>query len=199
MDCAPGFKTFPGFSEMYVLEEPRNSRAFRVAIGLPVDDAFSVTRAEKRLESVEARWAIGAAAPQDVIRATIAAPIVISARVLKVLRDGSFSGWRTYPINLIGKKGDLVGGYHGLAVHGRCGTINNSQSTKFHKIMPGGAFTWWRGLYFDPATWDGSDLFMPAGDVGWIFVVAAVKRAFEQAEVKNVTFTPLAHVERMKL
>ena len=40
---------------------------------------------------------------------------------------------------------------------------------------------------------------MPAGNLGWIFVVEAVKRAFEKAKVRNVVFTPLDEVERMKL
>ena len=34
---------------------------------------------------------------------------------------------------------------------------------------------------------------------GWIIVVEAVKRAFEKAKLKNVIFTPLDEVERMKL
>ena len=184
---------------MYVLEEPGDSRAFRVTMALSVDDAFSITRAERQPEGVDAQWAMGAEVPQDVIRATTAAPVVISDRVVSLLRDGAFTGWETYPINLVGKNGSPIAGYHGLAVRGRCGAIDNSQSTKFDKTMPGGAFTWWRGLYFDPESWDGSDLFMPAGNVGWIFVVAAVKRAFDKAKVKNVAFTPLTLVERMKL
>jgi hypothetical protein len=32
-----------------------------------------------------------------------------------------------------------------------------------------------------------------------VFVVDEVKRAFEKAKVKNVLFTPLDEVERMKL
>jgi hypothetical protein len=51
------------------------------------------------------------------------------------------------------------------------------------------------GLLFDPASWDGSDLFMPAGKNSWKFVVQEVKEAFEKAKVRNIDFTPLDQME----
>lgn len=191
-------KAFPGFSGVYVLEEPGNSRAFRGNISLSVDDAFAVTRAEKSIANVEVRWTMGGRLPEDIIRTTIAAPVLISDRVVELLRSGLFTGWDTYRIHLFGKEGVPIHGYQGLAVRGRCGPIDNRRSTVVDRIMPGGVFQWWRGIYFDPATWDGSDLFTPVGNVGWIFVKEAVKRAFEKAKVRNASFTPLDQVERMK-
>ena len=84
-------------------------------------------------------------------------------------------------------------------MHGRCGPIENDRSVKFEKVMPGGVFPWWRGLYFDPESWDGSHLFMPAGRTGWIFAVDEVKQAFDDAKVKNVSFRRLDEVERSKV
>ncbi|MCC6215312.1 MAG: hypothetical protein IT376_10610 [Polyangiaceae bacterium] len=184
---------------MYWLHESGGSRAFRGSISLSVEDAFATTRADKRPGRVEVRWAMGAKVPVDMIRATIVAPVIVSDLVVDVLKTREFTGWETYPIELFGHDGIPIHGYQGLAVRGRCGPIDDSRSMKFDKIMPGGVFPWWRGLYFDPATWDGSDLFMPAGNVGWILVVEAVKRAFEKAKVKNGLFTRLDEVERMKL
>jgi hypothetical protein len=54
----------------------------------------------------------------------------------------------------------------------------------------------WKGLFFDPASWDGSDFFMPAHKVGHLFVVEEVKRAFEKAKISNVKFEPLDQFER---
>ncbi|HEY8241357.1 MAG TPA: DUF1629 domain-containing protein, partial [Kiritimatiellia bacterium] len=127
------------------------------------------------------------------------APVVISVRVVDALKAGRFSGWETYPIDLFGKDGSRISGYHGLAVIGRCGLIDNSRSVKIQKIYPGGVFPAWRGLYFDPETWDGSDLFMLANKWGHILVVDAVKRAFEKAKVTNVAFTALEAVGRPDL
>jgi hypothetical protein len=158
---------------------------------------LAVTRAEESVKSVVVRWAIGAATPRDVVRTRVAAPFIVSDRVVSLLRD--FSGWNTYDVSLIGKTGSAFPGYRGLAVTGRCGPITDSRPIKFQKLMPGGRFPWWRGLYFEPKTWDGSDVFMPTGRSGWIFVVERVRRALEKAKIKNVVFTALDNVERMSL
>lgn len=65
--------------------------------------------------------------------------------------------------------------------------------------MPGGVFPYWRGLYFDPDTWDGSDIFMPGGRTGWVFVLDHVRDALEKAHVKNVAFQRLDEVERSQV
>lgn len=191
-------RTFPGFSSLYLLGEAGRSNHFRADIGLPEGQDFAATRGEIRpAEPVPASWMMGRSTPADVIWTGSAAPVIVSDRAVSILEAEGFDGWGTYNVALSGKSGETIQGYSGLVVHGRCGEIDHERSIKFDKIMPGGVFPWWRGLYFDPATWDGSDLFMPAGTVGWIFVVEAVKRALEIAKVKNVVFTPLDQVERM--
>lgn len=142
---------------------------------------------------------MGAASPGDIIWTTSAVPILLSERIVGLLREGHFTGWDVVPVELRNRVGGILPTYYFLRVPGRCGPIDNERAVKFDKSMPGGVFPRWRGLYFDPATWDGSDLFMPTGNVGWIFVVEAVKKAFEKAKVKNVVFTALDQVERMKL
>lgn len=61
--------------------------------------------------------------------------------------------------------------------------------------MPARKITVLKGLFFDPATWDGSDFFMPAADRGWQFVTDDVRRAFKRAKVKNLEFTAAAERE----
>ncbi|HEY8207038.1 MAG TPA: hypothetical protein VIG99_06145, partial [Myxococcaceae bacterium] len=129
---------------------------------------------------------MGRSKPSDFIYTTLATPIIISDRVVGILKDGGFSGWRTYPIELLGKGGNRIPGYHGLAVHGRCGPIDESRAVKLDQIMPGGVFPAWYGLFFDSETWDGSDLFMTSSAKAWVFVVDAVKRALEKAKVTNM-------------
>lgn len=197
MGSALASKAFPGFSRIYSLDAG-SYVTFRGDIAL--DDQFTVTRAEQTPPGpVEVRWRMGRTKPSDIIHTTWVTPLLVSDRVVRILEAGQFSGWRTYPVNLFGKDGARIPGYHGFAVHGRCGAIDDSQSVKFQAIYPGGVFPRWRGLFFDPATWDGSDVFMPAGEVGWIFLVEAVKRAFEKAKVTNVRFTRLDELERTGL
>jgi hypothetical protein len=70
---------------------------------------------------------------------------------------------------------------------------------KLDKIMPGGVFPAWYGMYFEPATWDGSDLFMTSSAKAWVFVVDAVKRALEKAKVTNMRFESLDKIEVPRL
>jgi hypothetical protein len=94
------------------------------------------------------------------------------------------------------KQGQTVPGYGGLAVTGRCGNLDDSMSVQVPRIYPGGIFPVLKGLLFDPASWDGSDFFMPAQRFSFVFVVEAVKKAFERAKIRNVKFTPLDQFER---
>lgn len=159
------------------------------------EEALSLLRSETAYgRPIRARWAMGASKPGDVIWATLALPLLISERLLGLLRDLQFSGWDVTPVELQGKTGELLSAYYFLRVHGRCGRLDYGQSKKVDKIYPGGVFPVWKGLYFDPATWDGSDIFMADG-AGFKFVTEAVKGALEKAKVKNISFEPLAEVE----
>jgi hypothetical protein len=79
---------------------------------------------------------------------------------------------------------------------GRCGDIEWARGVEVPRIRPAGIFPVWKGLFFDPASWDGSDFFMPAEFVGFKFVVEDVKNAFARAKIRNVDFTPLDQFER---
>ena len=87
-------KPFPGFENVFVLDDPMG-RAFRGDY-LPSDgEAINITRGEHIPASCTIRWAMGAQAPADVIRNTMANTIVVHQRVIDVLMEGKFTGWRT--------------------------------------------------------------------------------------------------------
>jgi len=190
-------KSFPGFDRIFLLEEPGNSKAFRGDLDVKTtDEAFALTRAELHLDRpVTVAWAMGRAKPVEVIRTTYAAPVLVADSVVQLLRTHGFTGWSLYEVSVRDKQGQVHPGYSGLAFTGRCGGIDKTQSIQVSRIRPAGIFPVWKGLFFDPASWDGSDLFMPAGLVGWKFVVEEVKQAFEQARIRNVEFTPLDQIE----
>lgn len=197
MDLPSSSRVFPGFEHVYLLGDPGTGRAFRAEIELTVEQAFSITRGEFHpTEPVLARWSAGSKTPLDLVRTGFAAPVLMNHRVIDLLTALGARGFGTYEIALLGKDKEGISGYQGFAVHGRCGRIDNSRSVESTKQYPGGVFPVWKGLYFDPATWDGSDVFMADGRTGWIFVVEAVKRAFEDAKVTNVKFEPLSEIER---
>lgn len=138
---------------------------------------------------------MGGTQPVEVIWTTHAVPIIVSDSVVQLLRSHGFTGWSLYDVTLHDKKGELIPGYHGLAITGRCGDIDWSKGIPEPKVYPARVSTVWKGLFFDPASWDGSDLFMPANTVH-VCVVEAVKKAFKKAKVRNVVFEALDQFER---
>lgn len=141
--------------------------------------------------------------PRDWVATTWTILDLVSEHFCSVLRDGRYTGWKTYPVDLHGKGDERIDGYHGLAITGRCGPIDDSKSVETWREprvvrKPGQRVQVWVGLYFDPGTWDGSDLFVPEG-TAMIIVVEAVKKALEKAKVSNVRFTRLTEYERLML
>ncbi len=122
--------------------------------------------------------------------------MIIADSVVQMLRAHGFTGWGLYELTVQDKEGQVVPGYSGLAVPGRCGNLEQSMSVQVPRILPGRVSSVWKGLLFEPSTWDGSDFFMPAQDFGFIFVVEAVKQAFEKAKIRDVRFTALDQFER---
>jgi hypothetical protein len=141
-------------------------------------------------------WAEGSRL-MDYTGTTATLPEVVSQRFVDVLRENGVTGWSTFPIELHGKSGELIEGYHGLAVTGRCGPLQLDRSLSMIRPAKSGRGTVEVkvGLFFDASTWDGNDMFVPE-DTAFVFVVGKVKRLLEKAKISNVTFTPLDTFER---
>jgi hypothetical protein len=63
------------------------------------------------------------------------------------------------------------------------------------KTYPTGTYPVRVGLYFEPSSWDGSDLFVSSSEVAWVFVTERIVRAFKRAKVTNAKFEPLDEFE----
>ena len=190
----------PPSSRVYVLEEPGAGGAFRAQVDISTGDAFSLKRAERRLvHPIMASWTLGDPTPSDLIWTTSAVLVFASKRLVSRLEEAGIRGWITYQIRLRGKRGEVIDGYRGLAINGRCGPIDNERSVKVSKRYPAGDSPVWKGLYFEPATWDGSDMFMPRNHSGWVFVSARARSVFEDSGVTNVVCTDAEEIERSVL
>jgi len=199
MDSRSTSDQFPGFNSVFWLGEPLTSQHFRATLEIDADPTALTRNEIQPPGAIESRWVMGRRLPADLIWTDDATPLLLSARVVSLFRQHELTGWSTYEIDLFGKNGEPIPGYHGLSVTGRCGPIDNSMSKKVPKQFPAKVSTVWQGLYFDPSTWDGSSIFMPEGGWGYILITEAVKRALETAKVKNVAFTCLEEVERSML
>lgn len=118
---------------------------------------------------------MGRPKPSDFVFTTLGTLYLVSPRVLSLFAEIKASGWRQYPVSLRDKLDAVVAGYAGLAVTGRCGPALSSRSMRVEMTMPGGVFPIWKGMYFDEASWDGSDVFTFPG-TAMVVVVERVRR-----------------------
>lgn len=162
---------------------------------METDDVGLIRAEVQPATPIEVGRAMGSAEPGEVIWTTHAIPIIIADSVVNLLSAHGFTGWSLYPVAVRNKQGKTVPGYSGLAVTGRCGNIEFSKSVQVPRIFPAGVSPVLKGFLFDPASWDGSDFFMPVRRSGHVFVVEEVKKAFEKAKIRNVSFEALDQVE----
>ena len=115
----------------------------------------------------------------------------VSRSAQGVLRDGGFTGWSTFPIRIEGLMAEEFDGYQGLAVTGRSGEIDDSLSRRVVRPGPAGRPAPHRlGLCPRPGSWDGSDLFVPAGTYA-ICVTEPVRDAFVRTGVVGIVMKRL--------
>jgi hypothetical protein len=195
LECSQAFELGEGDEGL-----SHGGRALRVRSLDVLDSALGLARGEhvpsKPIEFVhdEGRK------PQDMVGTTDGRPVLVSQRLIDVLRDHGFSGWRTFPVRLTLEDGTELRGYHGFSVTGRCGPIDDSLSDQVMLAppVPGGEpAPGLRGLCFTPGSWDGSDIFTSAAGGAMIFVVERVKDALERAGITNVAFQRLSEIERI--
>lgn len=97
-------------------------------------------------------------------------PYIISNRTVKLLEENHVTGWKTYPVEIYDKKGNLISGYQGFSVTGRGGSMKENK---------------WRR-----SDWDGSDIFI-IGNIGH-YVTERVKILLEENKIKSAEFFPLS-------
>lgn len=195
LECSQAFDLGEGYEGL-----GPGGRALRVRSRELLHNSSEIARAEEKVsEPIEFVRDEGRK-PHDLIGTSYGRPLLVSERFLDVLREHGFTGWTTFPIRVFLDRGSELEGYHGFAVTGRCGPIDDSLSEEviLPPPAPGGrARAGLRGLCFPPESWDGSDIFTSEAGGAAIFVVERVKQALEEAGVTNVAFERLSEIERI--
>ncbi len=104
--------------------------------------------------------------------------------------DSGIKGLVHLPIKLFDKNQNLVNGYTGLSITGRCGAIDYTKSKIIEKktVPNGPSSRYYIGLYFDESSWDGSDIFISEETV-MVICTSKVKDLFKALKIKHVRFT----------
>lgn len=124
---------------------------------------------------------------------------IVSPRFVQLLQELEATGWSTLSVEITGAEGEAIEGLSLLVVTGRAGPIDRRRTriVRVDPPVPAGAPTYSeRGLFFEPSSWDGSDLFVPA-DTAVVAVRHRIKAAVEDRKLTNIRFIPLTEYELM--
>jgi hypothetical protein len=188
-------------AEAFDVSEAFKRGALRVRSKELRRDAFALGRGEVRPDEPVVFIRDEGRTARDLIGTTYATVRLVSQRFIDVLAENGFTGWETFPVAVALDDGESLVGYHGLAVTGRCGAIEDrlSSSVELPPPVPGGRpAAGLRGLCFPPDTWDGSDVFTPR-DRASIFITNEVMQALQAAKLTGLEFRRLSEIERPKL
>jgi hypothetical protein len=132
----------------------------------------------------------------EILWAEIPVILCISTKVVDLLRENQITGWGTYPVEVYGRKGEFLPGYHGFSVTGRECKRDKSRSQIITKqVVPNGKpFQAYVGLYFIESDWDGNDFFI-VSSFGGTVVTKKVRDLFKKEKITNIRFTNLLEVE----
>lgn len=190
---------FPGFDNLFDVHDPFATRPFRAKYE-PYDFAFKLSRGEQTTSTpVQVTWASGSLIPGDIVWTHANNPLIVHERVIDILQANQVTGWTTYPAEVRSKNGQEYPGFFGLAITGRCARVNLSKSTVVLGEYPGGWVPHFLGHFFDPETWDGSEIFMEAPDsMGMtsthLFITNRVRQVLTKAKIRNLRFERLTEI-----
>jgi hypothetical protein len=135
----------------------------------------------------------------DFVSSTYACNVFMSQRFVDVLRAAETTGWGTYPVEVYGKDGQFMEGYHGLSILGRCGPVDFAKGRlEFRppRVPNGKPYKVRVGFPFDLATLDGSDFFSPEGTY-YIVVTQKARDALVSAKLTGLRIVPASEFEMM--
>lgn len=164
MDCEDAWVVFP---EDRVLVAGRWRAAYQFGLlGFTGEDPSELVRGVRQPEKPVELRRISGSVETDLMGTDWATLLLVSDRLVDLLRAVSATGWSVFPVNLRTHGNRPLSGYHGLSVTGRAGPIRKElgRDVLLGPFAPSGkAVPGTRGWCFDPETWDGSGVFTPEG------------------------------------
>jgi hypothetical protein len=190
------------YDKLYCLDDPLTSRPLRLSDEgysdwLTKGQAIELFRGRLELDTPLKLGAYRGGQATDFLWSGLIPLVCIIDRVVEILRTNKITGWSTYPVEVYGRNGEHLPGYHGFSVTGNdCRRDRSRSEILSRQAVPGGEpFDVYKGLYFYEDDWDGSDIFV-VHKYGGIVVTEKVNRLLKRSKVTNVKMTPLTEVER---
>lgn len=189
------------FSRFYELDDPLTNRPLRITVRgysdwVNSDFAWKLFRGQDSPQQPIKLGGYMGGQITDFLWSDLVHMVCISERVVEILGEKEVTGWSIYPVEVYGRKGEPLPGYHGFAVTGsECRRDRNRSQIFTRQAVPGGEpFDVYKGLYFQEEDWDRSDIFW-VKSYGGIVVTEKVYQLLKRAKFTNVKLTPLPEVE----
>jgi len=187
-------------SSFYRLKDPMGTKAIRlttrgISDWITDEYAYALFRGYEEPEKAICLQGYMGSQITDFIFAGYVFIKLFSDKTLEIFEKNKITGWKTYPVEVHDRDGNLLPGYHGFSVIGKECRRDRSRSQIITKqAVPGGEpFEVYKGLYFFEEDWDGSDIFLVQNNM--IVVTEKVRNLFKKNKVTNVKFIPLEEIE----
>lgn len=182
------------FSNFYVVEDPVSTKNYRGDIINQFDTSGGLLRSDYLISHIDIKHMEGSNEPGILFWNSVTEPFCISQTLVEILQQNKITGWSTIPAKVLTKSGsNTFDIYFALTVTGRVSSIDYLQTDIVFKQFPGGQFPYFKGLYFGPENWDGSDIFMERQDINgkssaFIYLTKKVVDIFKKNKIKNINF-----------
>jgi hypothetical protein len=196
---------FPGFDCIYVLDDPVSGIYFRAGLSrrefdpVPhgIAEMFRMTAYGLQpppTQRPRLYHGSGRATPSDIVWPMGGVMPFVSDRVITLLSEYDVTGWDSFSVEIVDRNGVLHNTHHRLMITSDpCGPIDWRRGVLIERTeVPRGRY--YQGGWFDPATWDGSDIFY-SRNWGFPLVVERVRDLFNLAKIKNIQFVRLTDYE----
>jgi hypothetical protein len=188
------------FDKVYSFDDADKRGSFRATtVNKDLQKEYLFSSVDDGIE-IEFCWFMGSTL-FDVLPTGFAGIYLVSEKVKSVLDSSNFKGYCLRRISLLGKRKESIDGYWLLSIISKVGPILNERSQKreMPPIVPwADPYEAYYGLFFDPATWDGSDFFRPE-NMFYTFVLEGVKDIFEKKKITNCEFKKVSEVQNMSM
>jgi len=182
------------FSNFFVVEDPVSKKNYRGQLVNEFDDFGNLLRAEYKIDHIVIKYLEGLNEPSNFFWNRVNEPFCVNQSLIDILQEAKITGWTTIPTTVLTHLGNkTIDNYFAVTVTGRTNPLDYLETDVIFKQFPGGKFPHFKGLYFDPKSWDGTDIFMERPDndgksSAFIYVTKKFVDAFKKNNVKNIKF-----------
>ena len=176
-----------------MVNDPASKKNFRGEITGKIGDFAQLLRGEFTKKQIDVKHLEGGKEPSQLFWNTVCDPFCVNEEVLRILKENELTGWKAIPATVTDKNKKKWKNYFAITVTGRTNHIDYMDSVIVFNKMPGGLFPSFKGLYFTPDTWDGSDIFMERADnngkaTAFVYVTKRLVDIFKKHKITNVDF-----------